>query len=131
MRLLRLTLLLAPSALLVPLLALELYLGGARHVLLHTLVGWDVALIGLLLASYYGQPAAAWDGLALLALATWANMPDLLLIQGTYHHDWMDLFLFHIALDEIITLALPALLMLWLGLLGCYLRYRRPADVVR
>jgi hypothetical protein len=57
-------------------------------------------------------------------LALWAQMPDLLYIQGYYHRDWMDVFLFHIALDEIIALALPALAALWVLLMLCYVRFR-------
>ncbi|HNP73728.1 MAG TPA: hypothetical protein PKK15_21620 [Kouleothrix sp.] len=116
----RLALALLPSALLAPLLLVEAQFGALQHFLLHTLTGWDVALLGLLIGSYFGRAPARWDGLAPLALALWANMPDLLYIGGTYHRDWMDVFLFHIALDEILPLALPALALLWLVLAASY-----------
>lgn len=116
----RLALVLLPSALLAPLLVVETQFGALQHFLLHTLTGWDVALLGLLIGSYAGRATARWDGLAPLALALWANMPDLLYIQGTYHRDWMDLFLFHVALDEILPLALPVLALLWLVLAASY-----------
>lgn len=116
----RLALLLLPSALLAPLLVVETQFGALQHFLLHTLAGWDIALLGLLIAGYIGRPPARWDGLAPLALALWANMPDLLYIQGTYHRDWMDLFLFHIAFDEILPLSLPVLALLWLALMAGY-----------
>lgn len=117
-------LLMLPSAVLTAMLALELRFGAARHFFLHTLTGWDVALIGLLAATYFGHARSRWDGLALLVLALWAQMPDLLYIQGYYHRDWMDVFLFHIALDEIIALSLPALAALWVLLMLCYVRFR-------
>jgi hypothetical protein len=79
---------------------------------------------GLLAATYFGRPWSRWDGLALLALALWAQMPDLLYIQGHYHRDWMDVFLFHIALDEIIALSLPTLAVLWILLMVSYVRFR-------
>ena len=120
----QLVFLMLPSTLLTAMLALELRFGAERHFFLHTLTGWDVALIGLLAATYFGRPQSRWDGLALLALALWAQMPDLLYIQGYYHRDWMDVFLFHIALDEIIVLSLPALAVLWALLTVCYVRFR-------
>jgi hypothetical protein len=121
---LRMGLLMLPSAVLTALLALELRFGATNHFFLHTLTGWDIALIGLLAATYFGRRWSRWDGLALLMLALWAQMPDVLYIQGYYHRDWMDVFLFHIALDEIITLALPALAALWAVLMVCYARFR-------
>jgi len=120
----QLVFLMLPSAVLTALLALELSFGATRHFFLHTLTGWDVALIGLLAATYFGRPQSRWDGLALLVLALWAQMPDLLYIQGYYHGDWMDVFLFHIALDEIIALSLPTLAILWAVLMVAYVRFR-------
>ena len=120
----QLVLLMLPSAVLTALLALEVRFGAARHFFLHTLTGWDVGLIGLLAATYVGLPHSYWDGLALLVLALWAQMPDLLYIQGYYHRDWMDVFLFHVALDEIIALSLPTLVILWVFLIVCYVRFR-------
>jgi hypothetical protein len=121
---LRLGLLMLPSAVLTALLVLELRFGGTPHFFLHTLMGWDVALIGLLSATYVGRHWSHWDGLALLALALLAQMPDLLYIQGYFHRDWMDVFLFHIALDEIIAISLPALAVLWVLLMIGYARFR-------
>jgi hypothetical protein len=63
-------------------------------------------------------------GFYLAAVALWAQMPDLLYIQGYYHRDWMDVFLFHIALDEIIALSLPTLAVLWAVLMVAYVRFR-------
>lgn len=127
-RRLQFALLLAPTLALSPLFAIEFYFGGAQHFFLHTLMGWNVALLGLLAASYFGLAATRLDGVAPLALALWANMPDLLYLTGNYHRDWMDIFLFHIAIDEILTIALPTLLMIWLLLMLSYARFRASDD---
>jgi hypothetical protein len=121
-------LLLAPTLALSPLFAIELYFGGAQHFFLHTLMGWNVALLALLAASYFGLAATRLDGVAPLALALWANLPDLLYLGGTYHRDWMDIFLFHIAIDEILTIALPTLIAIWLLLMLSYARFRATGE---
>jgi hypothetical protein len=123
-RWMRMALLLLPSVPLAAFLAVEVRYGGARHFFLHTFVGWNMGLLGLLTASYLGKPWSRWDGVTLLALALWAQMPDFIYITGVYHVDWMDIFWFHIALDEIILIAMPALGALLAVLLVCYARFR-------
>ena len=124
MRWMRMTLLFLPSVPLAAFLAVEIRYGGAQHFFLHTFVGWSLALLILLAASYFDRPWSRWDGTLLLALALWAQTPDFLYIAGVYHVDWMDLFWFHIALDEIIAVAMPALGALVVILAACYLRFR-------
>ena len=127
-RRMQLALLFAPTLALAPLFGIELYFGGAQHFFLHTLMGWDIALLALLAASYCGLAATRLDGLAPLALALWANLPDLLYLGGTYHRDWMDIFFFHIAIDEILTVSLPALIVIWLLLMFGYARFRATTE---
>ncbi len=97
---------------------------GVPHFLLHTLIGWDVALLLLLTATYLGRPRTGWDGLLPLGLALYAMVPDFVYFDGPAHRDWMDVFLFHIALDEILPVALPVLAVNWALLLLAYARYR-------
>jgi hypothetical protein len=117
-------LLLGPSALLLPILGLYESFDGLGHFFLHTLTGWDVALVLLLTATYYGRPWSRWDGLLPLSLALYALVPDFIYIGGPHHRDWMDIFLFHVALDEILPLAVGTLALLWVGLMRGYLRFR-------
>lgn len=126
-RQLQLAFLFMPTLALTPLLGLEFYFNGTQHFALHTLMGWDVALLGLLAASFFGFAASPWDGVPPLVLALWSNMPDLLYLQGYYHRDWMNIYLFHVAIDEILFLALPVLFVLWVVLLLSYLRFRLPS----
>ena len=116
--------LLAPSLLLLPVLILYVRFKGTPHFVLHTLMGWDVALMVLLAAAYAGRPQLWWDGFVPLTLALYALMPDFIYIAGPFHRDWMDVFLFHIALDEILPFALPVLAIVWALLLGGYVRFR-------
>lgn len=116
--------LLGPSAVLLPVLAVYLRFEGAPHFVLHLLMGWDVALTLLLAATYAGPVWSRWDGLPPLALALYALTPDFIYGAGPYHRDWMDVFLFHIALDEILPFAVPVLGLLWAVLLGGYARVR-------
>ncbi len=51
----QLAMVLGPSLLLLPVLGLYLYFKGTPHFFLHTLIGWDVALVLLLLATYFGR----------------------------------------------------------------------------
>ena len=121
---LRLGLLIAPSLPLLAMLALEVQFGGSQHFFLHTLTGWDIGLIALMAATYFGSPWRPLDGFVLLVFALWAQLPDILYITGIYHRDWMDIFLFHIALDEIIAISLPALAVLWVVLIASYMYFR-------
>lgn len=50
--------------------------------------------------------------------------PDFVYFGGPAHRDWMDVFLFHIALDEIHPLALPVLALNSVLLLPADARYR-------
>ena len=87
-------------------------------------MGWDVALLLLLTATYLGRLRTPWDGLLPLGLALYAMAPDFVYFGGLEHRDWMDVFLFHVALDEILPLALPVLAANWVLLLLAYARYR-------
>lgn len=120
----RLAWLLGPSVPLLPALALYRRFEGTPHFFLHALMGWDVALIALLTVTYCGRRWSRWDGVLPLALALYALAPDFIYTAGPFHRDWMDVFLFHVALDEILPLALPVLAILWAVLLGGYWRFR-------
>lgn len=120
----RLSFLLGPSILLIPVLVLYLHYDGTPHFFLHSLTGWDVALVLLLVASYYGWSWSPWDGLLPLLLALWALTPDFVYIAGPYHRDWVNVFLFHIGLDEILPSAVIVLAMVWFVLVLGYLRFR-------
>ncbi len=115
---------------LVLILIVYLVFDGWPHFFLHVLTGWDVALVGLLAATYYtdGSAGRRRDGFWPLALALWALIPDFFYSAGQPHRDWMDLFLFHIALDEILPFALPAEAILAVVLLLGYWRYRLEAT---
>ena len=56
----------------------------------------------------------------LLVLAVYGLIPDFVYIAGPFHRDWMDVFLFHVALDEILPFALPVLVGLWAALVFAY-----------
>ena len=87
-------------------------------------MGWDVALLLLLAATYYGRPRSRWDGLLPLALALCAMTPDFIYAAGPPHADWMDVFLFHVALDEILPLAVAFEALLCGVLLAGYAHFR-------
>jgi hypothetical protein len=106
------------------LLSLYFRFGATPHFFLHTLMGWDVALLLLLTATYFGGSSSRWDGLVLLMLALYALTPDFIYAIGPYHRDWMDIFLLHTALDEILPVALPILVLLWIVLLAGYTWFR-------
>ncbi|MDP9379171.1 MAG: hypothetical protein M3Q29_03305 [Chloroflexota bacterium] len=116
--------LLLPSSPLLFVLVYYAHFGGVPHFFLHTLMGWDVALLLLLTATCLGRPRTCWDGLLTLGLALYAMAPDFVYFSGPAHRDWMDVFLFHVALDEILPLALPVLAVNWVLLLLAYARYR-------
>src|SRR5262249_52484938 len=84
-RWLRLGLLVAPSLPLLAMLALEVQYGGTQHFFLHTLTGWDIGLIALLAAAYFGRPWRPLDGFVPMVFALWAQLPDILYITGIYH----------------------------------------------
>lgn len=118
----------APSLLLAPVFAFYAVYDGAPHFFLHTFMGWDVGLLLLLLFSRVGRSWSRVDGLVPMLLALYAMTPDFIYAAGPYHRDWMDVFLLHVSLDEILPVALVVLALLWLVLiLGC-LRYRCPRD---
>lgn len=118
---------LLPSGLLVLVLLVYFVFDGWPHFFLHLLTGLDVALVSLLAVTYYtGGSSGRRDGLWPLALTLWALIPDFFYAAGQPHRDWMDLFLFHIALDEILPFALPAEALLAVVLLIGYWHYRLP-----
>ena len=110
----------APSLLLAIGLIRYWQAGSAPHFFLHALVGWDIALVLLLITVYAGRPQGRFDGLVPIALVVYAQMPDFIYLLGPYHRDWMDVFLFHISLDEILPLALAVLSSLWVILFIAY-----------
>jgi len=117
-------LLLGPSVLLFPVLALYITFEGTPHFFLYTLVGWDVALVVMLGATALGRSLSGFDGLLPLGLAVYTLAPDFIYRFGSFHRDWMDLFLFHASLDETLPFALPTLIVLWTALLLGYLLFR-------
>ncbi len=96
---------------------------GTPHFFLHTLMGWDVGLIVLLAAMHYGRRPARWDGILPFLLALYALTPDFVYMAGPFHRDWMDVFLFHVALDEILPFALPMLALIWVVRLVEYVHW--------
>ena len=50
--------------------------------------------------------------------------PDFIYATGPYHRDWMDVFLFHVSLDEILPWAVGVEAVLWVVLVAAYVRYR-------
>lgn len=95
--------------------------GSTPHFFLHALMGWDVALLLLLTMTYTGRRQGRFDGLLPLALVLYAQTPDFIYLFGPYHRDWMDVFLFHVGIDEILPLALAVLGTLWVALVLAYL----------
>jgi len=110
----------APSLLLVFGLIRYWQAGSVPHFFLHALMGWDVGLILLLVAAYAGQPQGRFDGLVPIGLVLYAQTPDFIYLIGPYHRDWMDVFLFHVSLDEVLPLALAVLSLLWVILFVAY-----------
>jgi len=51
-------------------------------------------------------------------------MPDIFYKFGWFHRDWMDIFLLHVTIDEILPFALPVLTILWMILLCAYILFR-------
>ncbi len=109
--------LLGPQVLLLPALIFYIRYDGANHFFLHTLMGWLVALTVLLALAERGRLRRRYDGGWLLLGALWAITPDIIYSIGPYHRDWMDVFLFHISLDEILPVAVPILAVFVIGLL--------------
>lgn len=58
---------------------------------------------------YAGRSQSRWNGVLPLALALYAMTPDFIYGFNPFHRDWMDVFLFHVALDEILPFALIVL----------------------
>ena len=94
-----------PALLLIAPFLFYQHFGGVPHFLLHTLMGWDIGLLVLLAARLLGWRSHRWEGLVPVALAFWAMAPDFIYVTGPYHRDWMDIFLFHVSLDEILPYA--------------------------
>ena len=113
-----------PSTVLAPIAVFYQQYDGAPHFFLHTLMGWDVGLAALLLATLVGGRMSRADGVVLLVLALYAMTPDFIYEVGPFHRDWMDVFLFHVSLDELLPLALPVLAILWVVLVVAYFRFR-------
>ncbi|GEM_PF-2716006 len=109
-----------PSLLLLAPFAFYQRFGGLPHFALHTLMGWDVGLIVLLVVALRGARRRRWEGVVPLALAFWAMAPDFIYVLGPYHRDWMDVFLFHVSLDEILPYAVAVEAIVWPVLVGAY-----------
>lgn len=118
-----------PSVLLLPVLAVYVRYKAPQHFFVHTLMGWDLALSLLLTATFRGWPRSRWDGVLPLGLALVALTPDFIYAAGPYHRDWMDVFLFHPSLDELLPYSLLALAVEWAILLAGYLYFRLSAFV--
>ena len=88
-----------------------------------------MGLVALLAASYFSRSWSPWDGLLPLGLALWALTPDFIYIAGPFHRDWMNVFLFHIALDEILPVAVTVLALLWVALLIGYASFRAQSCI--
>lgn len=116
--------LLLPSLVLLPVFVFYVQYDGTAHFFLHTLMGWNVGLILLLALTTRNLPWSRWDGITPFLLALYALTPDFIYVSGPFHRDWMDIFLFHVSLDEILPIALPVLALLWLALLAGYLYFR-------
>ncbi len=116
--------LLWPSLLLIAPSIFYWHFGGVPHFLLHTLMGWDVGLLLLLAATLLGWRIRAWEGFIPALLAFWAMTPDFIYVTGPYHRDWMDLFLFHVSLDEILPYAVAIEAIVWLILFSSYVYFR-------
>lgn len=119
-----LAVLLLPSLVLVAPLSFYAYFGGLPHFALHMLMGWDTGLLLLLAASLADIRRRSWEGVLPVLLALLAMTPDFIFVAGPYHRDWMDIFLFHVSLDEILPWAVVILLALWLVLLTAYRWFR-------
>jgi len=117
----RLAMILLPSSLLLPVLILYLNAGGTSHFFLHTLMGWNIGLVLLSIAMSFGRSWSRWDGFLPLGVSFYALTPDFIYRFGPFHRDWMDLFLFHVSLDETLAPALPVLAILWVMLLVGYI----------
>jgi hypothetical protein len=50
--------------------------------------------------------------------------PDFIYVTGRYHRDWMDIFLFHVSVDEILPYAVVVETVVGLLLLGSYFYFR-------
>ena len=103
-----------PSLLLLGPLLFYRHFGGLPHFALHTLMGWDVGLLVLLGGRLAGVRPHRWDGVLPLLFAIWAMAPDFIYVLGPYHRDWMDVFLFHVALDEVLPYAVRLEALVWL-----------------
>ncbi len=118
----RLAIILLPSSFLLPVLLLYLNADGTAHFFLHTLMGWNIGLVLLSVSLSCGRSRSRWDGFLPLGVSFYALVPDFIYRFGPFHRDWMDLFLFHVSLDETLVPALPVLAILWMMLLIGYIR---------
>jgi len=117
----RLAIILLPSSFLLPVLLLYLNADGTAHFFLHTLMGWNIGLVLLSVSLSCGRSRSRWDGFLPLGVSFYAFVPDFIYRFGPFHRDWMDLFLFHVSLDETLAPALPVLAILWMILLVGYI----------
>jgi len=79
-----------------------------------------MVLLASITATYCGRYWSRRDELVPLALTRYASATDCIYTACSAKHDWLDVFLVHAALDEILPLAPPAVAALWAALLiGC------------
>lgn len=115
---------------LAPIGAAYAYNGAPEHFFLHLLTGADVGITVLLAAALAGRRRLAGAIWLPPLLGLYAMTPDTVWVIGPAHRDWMDVFLLHVALDEILPIALPELALLCLGLFAAYRAFVLPAASV-
>lgn len=104
--------------------------GALDHYLLHPLVALATTLPFLLLARALGWKVRE-ELIICYGFVNFARFPDYLFVAGMDHQEWMNVFLLHLAFDDIIR---PALLFLGaqVAVLGvAYGLLKRPAEFSR
>ena len=119
-----------PALVLIAPLVFYVHYGGLPHFLLHTLVGVDAGLALLIVARLLRLPVSRWEGALPVALAFWAMGPDFIYVLGPYHRDWMDIFLFHVSLDEILPYAVAIETVIFFVLVPTYVVAATPSQAV-
>ena len=89
------------------------------HYLLHPLIALNSALPVLLVLRVYGVSTRE-EIIVSYAFLHFARFPDYLFEAGIDHEEWMNVFLLHVAFDEIISYAVPFLGVIVSLLLAAY-----------